>query len=181
MSDDKNQNVTPFGDESSGGRYLIGGIFVVSVILFAMIGNQTTVGDDGGAGFRGGWWAEPAFAPGVALVLTIVASAIAFFLSRKEKIDWGNSLKAYGGIFLIAGCMVATVFLIKILGFALSMLVFVSVVALIGGFRGRMLIVISLVTTIVMVLVFRVGFGIWFPRPALFKWIDLPFWLQGIL
>jgi len=32
-----------------------------------------------------------------------------------------------------------------------------------------------------MVLIFRVGFAIWFPRPMLFKWIDIPIKLQGLL
>ena len=181
MSEDEDQKTDPFGDEPSGGRYLIGGIFLAAVILFALIGNQTVQGDDGGVGFRGGWWAEPSFAPGVALVLTIVASAIAFFFAKKEQVDWAEAVRSYGGIFLIAGCMIGTVFLIKILGFALSMFVFASVVSVIGGFRGIRLVGIALGTTLVMVLIFRVGFGIWFPRPALFKWIDLPFWLQGIL
>lgn len=181
MAETKEKETSPFGDEPSGGRYLLGGLFVAAVILLAMIGNQTVRGDMGEAARSGGWWAEPALAPGVALVLTIVASAIAFLVAWKEEIDWAAARRDYGGIFLIAGCMVATVFLMKILGFALSLLVFAAVVSFIGGFRGIKLLAVSLGTATAMVLIFRVGFGIWFPRPALFKWIDLPFWLQGIL
>ena len=181
MAENQDQGRPPFGEEPSGGRYLLGGLFLAAVILLAMIRNQTVRGDMGEAARSGGWWAEPALAPGVALVLTIVASAVAFLLARKETIDWAKSLRDYGRIFLIAGCMVATVFLMKILGFALSLLVFAAVISFIGGFRGFKLLAISFGAATAMVLIFRVGFAIWFPRPALFKWIDLPFWLQGIL
>ncbi len=182
MSEDKDpKKTTPFGEEPSGGRIVLGGIFVTAVVMLAMIGNQTVRGTMGDAARFGGWWVEPALAPGVALVLTIAASAIAFRYARPENVDWVSAAQTYGRIILIAGSMVATVFLMKILGFALSILAFAGVVAFIGGFRGAKLIAISLCTTLAMVLIFRVGFGIWFPRPALFKWIDLPFWLQGIL
>ena len=181
MAENNDQESSPFGEEPSGGRYLLGGLFVAAGILLALIGNQTVRGDMGEAARSGGWWAEPALAPGVALVLTIVASAVAFLSARKEEIDWSKAARDYGGILLITGCMVTTVYLMKILGFALSLLVFAFVVSLIGGFRGIKLIAISLGAAIAMVLIFRVGFGVWFPRPALFKWIDLPFGLQGIL
>lgn len=181
MSKDKKQQTTPFGDEPSGGRALLGGIFVAAVLLLAMIGSQTVRGDMGEAARSGGWWAEPALAPGVALVLTIVASAVAFFHAKRVKINWGETARSYGGVGLIAGCMIATVFLMKILGFALSILAFAGVIAFIGGFRNVRLIALAFGTALAMVLIFRVGFGIWFPRPALFKWVDLPFWLQGIL
>ena len=88
---------------------------------------------------------------------------------------------APGAIALIAGTMIGAVLLMKILGFALSILIFATVAAIIGGFRGWRLIAISVLATAAMVLVFRVGFKIWFPRPELFKLIDLPIWLQGIL
>lgn len=181
MSQNGKQETSPFGERPNGGRYLLGGLFIAAVTLLFMIGNQTVRGDMGEAARSGGWWAEPALAPGVSLVLTIIASAIAFFLTKKEKIVWAQSLREYGGIVLIAGCMVATVFLMSILGFSLSLLVFATVVAFIGGFRGFTLLAISLGTATAMVLIFRVGFAVWFPRPEIFKWIDLPFWLQGIL
>ncbi len=181
MAEDKDQKSSLFGEESSGGRVLLGGIFIAAVALLLMIGYQTVPGTMGEAARSGGWWAEPALAPAVALVLTIVASAVAFFFAKREKIDWADVRQTYGRIILIAGCMVATVGLMKILGFALSILVFASVVAFIGGFRRIPLIIVALSTTVAMVLIFRVGFGIWFPRPMLFKWVDLPFWLQGTM
>lgn len=181
MAKDNDQQSSPFGQQPNGGRVLLGGICLVAIVLLLMIGLQTVPGDMGEAARSGGWWAEPALAPAVALVLTIVASAIAFIYTRPEKIAWTNAVRTYSRILLIAGCMVATVFLMKVLGFALSILVFATVVAFIGGFRRTKLAVVALATTVAMVLIFRVGFGIWFPRPMLFKWIDLPIWLQGIL
>jgi cell division protein FtsW (lipid II flippase) len=168
MAENNDQNSSPFGQQPNGGRALLGGICLVAIVLLLMIGHQTVPGDMGEAARSGGWWAEPALAPGVALVLTIVASAIAFFYTRPEKIDWTSTVQTYGRILLIAGCMVATVALMKVLGFALSILVFAMVVAFIGGFRRLRLLAVAISTTVAMVLIFRVGFGIWFPRPELF-------------
>lgn len=181
MAEDDDQSASPFGQQPNGGRLLLGGICLVAIILLLMIGHQTVPGDMGEAARSGGWWAEPALAPAVALGLTIVASAIAFFYTRPEKFEWTGAVHTYGRILLIAGCMVATVALMKVLGFALSILTFSLVVAFIAGFRKIRCFAVAISTTLAMVLIFRVGFGIWFPRPELFKWIDLPFWLQGIL
>ena len=129
----------------------------------------------------GGWWAEPPLAPAVALVLTIIASALGFLVTQRDKISFSKSFSVYGRVLLVAGCMIGAVQMMTVLGFALSILVFAIVVAAIAGFRGMRLALISLSTTIAIVLIFRVGFVIWFPRPMLFKWIDLSIWLQGIL
>jgi len=180
MSDNKSQDSSPFGAQPSGGRLLLAGLLVASIILLMMIGNQTSPGDMGEAARSGGWWAEPALAPGIALALTVIASVIACFFAKPEKIAWMNSFLTYARIALLAGIMIGTVYLMKVLGFALSILVFSGVVSFVAGFRGVRLVAIPLLATIAMVLVFRVGFSIWFPRPMLFKWIDLPFWLQGI-
>lgn len=165
----------------NGGRVLLGGLCVASLTLLAMIGQQTVRGSMGEAARSGGWWSEPALAPGVALVITLVASGIAFLRAKREQINWRDGVRTYGQIAIIAGCMLAAVGLMKALGFALSVLIFATVVAWIGGYRRSKLLAISVGTTVAMVLIFRVGFAIWFPRPALFKWIDFPFWLQAIL
>ena len=95
--------------------------------------------------------------------------------------NFGENARLYGQILLIAACMVGAVVLMRVLGFALSILVFATVVTVVGGFRGIKLAVIALGTTVAMVLIFRVGFAIWFPSPMLFQWIDLPSSWQGIL
>ena len=181
MGESEKKSASPFGSEPTRGRYLLASICVIAIILFAMIGHQTTPGSTGQTAMSGGWWAEPAVAPGVALCLTIIAAALATWSAKSETIDYRTAVGIYSRAFGVAGCMIAAVMLMKILGFALAILIFASAVTFIAGFRGPRLFVIPAVTTIVMVLIFRVGFAIWFPRPLLFKWIDLPIQLQSLL
>ena len=68
----------------------------------------------------GGWWAEPAVAPGVALCLTIIAAALATWSANSETIDYRTAVGIYSRAFGVAGCMIAAVMLMKILGFALA-------------------------------------------------------------
>ena len=181
MSEDNGPAVSPFGGSPNGGRLLLGAICVCAVALLAMIGKQTVSASLAGGAGSAGWWAEPALAPGVALVITIVASAIAFFYAKRERIDWPDFRRTYGRIALIVAVMVGAVALMTVLGFALSLFLFAGVTAFIAGYRWGRLLAIALTTTLALILIFRVGFAIWFPRPALFKWFDLPIWLQGIL
>ena len=181
MPDDHGKGGSPFGEEPTGGRYLLGGICVAAIALLTMIRWQTTPGSMGQTSMSGGWWAEPVLAPAVVLVLTIAASGLGFWVTRRDRADLGETFGVYARVLVVAGCMIGAVMLTKVLGFALSILVFAGVVAMIAGFRGLRLALIALGTTLAMVLIFRVGFSIWFPRPMLFKWIDFPIWLQGIL
>ncbi len=181
MSGDRKEGDPPFNEQPTGGRFLVGAMFVAAAVLLAMVGWQTTPGSMGQTAMSGGWWAEPALAPTVALIMTVMASAIAFLVARRETVDFRQTVRVYGQILLISGCMIGAVMLMKVLGFALSILTFAGVVATTAGFRGTRLALIALGTTVAMVLIFRVGFSIWFPRPALFKWLDLPVSWQGIL
>ena len=181
MGEVNEKNASPFGSKPTGGRYLLGAICVIALILLALIGDQTTPGSTGQTEMSGGWWAEPALAPAVALVITILSAGAAWFAAKRETIQLSSTLKTYTKIGLIAGCMISTVLLMKIVGFALSVFLFASVVGRVGGFRGWRLALLAASATVAMVVVFRIGFRIWFPRPELYKWLDLPFWLQGIL
>ena len=181
MSGADKKSDSPFSEEPTGGRLLLAGLFLAAVGMLAIIRWQTVPGESGQTAMSGGWWAEPALAPAIALGLTILSAGAAFFAAKREPVALSETLRTYGQIALIAGTMIGAVLLMKILGFALSILLFATVAAVIGGFRGMRLVAISVLATVAMVLVFRVGFKIWFPRPELFKWLDLPIWLQGIL
>ena len=181
MSDDKKQARAPFEEDRHGGKYLLGGMAAAAVILLALHGNQTVDGAKVSGNLDVGWWAEPGLSPAVFLILTVLTSMAAFFAAKSETIDWREVGGEYGRVALLSGCMIGTVFLLKIIGFALSILVFAGVVAFIAGFRAGRLIAIAVAASVSMVLIFRVGFSVWLPRPELFKLIDLPFWLQRIL
>lgn len=181
MSDDNGQKESPFEEDRHGGKFLLGGMAVAAVILLALHGRQTVDGSTVSGNLDVGWWAEPGLSPAVFLVLTLVASTAAYLAAKREKINWEQTAGDYGRVAIVSACMIATVFLLKILGFALSMLVFAGTIAFIAGFRGGRLVAVAVAASVSMVLVFRVGFSVWFPRPALFKVIDMPFWLQGVL
>lgn len=181
MSESDKKEASPFDESPNGGRHLLLGVFVASVALLAMLRWQTVPGSMGQTAMSGGWWAEPALAPSIVLGITALSSLAAFYVSIREKFDWQSVLSTYARVALIAGFMICAVMLMKVIGFALSILVFAGVVGFIAGYRGVKLAAIAFGTSIVLVLIFRVGFSIWFPRPSLFKLIDMPFWLQGIL
>ncbi|MDB3891602.1 tripartite tricarboxylate transporter TctB family protein [Alphaproteobacteria bacterium] len=181
MSEGKEQAKPPFEEDRHGGKYLLGGMAVAAAVLLALHSQQTVDGATVSGDADVGWWAEPGLSPAVFLILTFLASTVAFFAAKREAIDWKGALSEYGRVALLSGCMIGTVFLLKIVGFGLSILVFAAVVAFIAGFRGGRLIAIAFAASLSMVLIFRVGFSVWFPRPELFKLIDLPFWLQRVL
>lgn len=181
MSGDNEIGESPFKEDQHGGKCLLGGMAVLSVILLALHGSQTVPGSEVSGRLEVGWWAEPGLSPAVFLVITVIASVATFFVAKRESIDWGQATSEYGRVAIVSACMIATVFLLKIIGFALSILVFAGVIAFIAGFRGGRLVAIALAACAAMVLIFRVGFSVWFPRPELFKLIDLPFSLQGVL
>ncbi len=181
MSYEAEKDLSPFSDAPTGGRWLLAGISLFGILLLALLPWQTVPGSIGQVAMAGGWWAEPALASGITLGLTIIASSSAFLAARREPLLLWETGKVYGRILLIAACMVGSVLMMGVLGFALSILLFSTLVAAIGGFRGFRLVLIPLFTTIALVVMFRIGFSIWFPRPMLFNWIDLPSFLQGIL
>jgi len=181
MSEDKGGDTGAFDEERNGGRYLLGAMAAAAVILLALHGTQTVDGSVVSGNQDVGWWAEPGLSPFVFLIITLVASVAAFLVAKRETINWSQTAADYGRVAVLSACMIGTVFLLKIIGFALSILVFAGVVAFIAGFRGARLVGIAVAASVAMVLIFRVGFSVWFPRPELFKLIDLPFWLQGVL
>ena len=170
---DAEEHQSPFSEEPTGGRYLFVGLLVLGVLLLSIIRWQTRPGDVGQVGVSGGWWSEPFLAPALTLILLIVSSGVAILASRRETLELLRTGRDYVRIGLLSAWMLVAVWLISILGFALAMLIFSGGLALAAGFRGVRLVALSLGTTVVMVLVFRVFFSIWFPRPWLFKVLDL--------
>ena len=168
-------------EDPHGGRFLLGGMAVSAAFLLALIGHQTVRGSEVSGRQDVGWWAEPGLMPTIFLGITLSASIAAFFTAKKDAVDWSGTARAYGRVAVVSACMICTVFLLKIIGFALSLLVFAAAITWLAGFRGWRLIAIAFGAAISVVLIFRVGFSVWFPRPELFKLVDLPFWLQGIL
>ncbi len=182
MSDpDDAEARSPFGEAPNGGRLLLTGLFLTGVFLLAIIRWQTMPGTAGQTAALGGWWSEPALAPATALAILIISSAVAVFTARRKPINVPETAMTYLRIGAVSAWMLMAVWLISITGFALAMLIFSGGAALMAGFRGKTFACLCLGTTVAMVLVFRVGFGIWFPRPLLFKHVEFGSTLSGIL
>jgi hypothetical protein len=65
------------------------------------------------------------------------------------------------------------------LGFAVATLLFLQFVVWRSGLRGARWVVTALLVTVAIVVVFRLGIGLWFPLPPLFKL--LPAWVGNTL
>ncbi|MEL7098478.1 MAG: tripartite tricarboxylate transporter TctB family protein [Pseudomonadota bacterium] len=143
MSEDKRRVELPFEEERHGGKLLLGGLAAAAAILLALYGNQTVDGATVSGDLDVGWWAEPGLSPAIFLVLIILASVAGFFVAKREVLDWQEITNEYGRVAIVPACMIATVFLLKITGFALSIFVFTGVVAFIAGFRGTKLVAIA--------------------------------------
>jgi len=60
------------------------------------------------------------------------------------------------------------------LGFAIATLLFLQLLVWRAGLRGRRWVLTALAVTIAIVIVFRLGIGLWFPLPPLFKLLPAP-------
>lgn len=150
---------------------LLNGIFaLVAVGLLAAVGAAT------GRGMAaGGWWTRPALAPGFALALLVganiltLARAIAdlraapptadeWHEARAKVMGWLRPLEflAYFGAYL---------WLAMHLGYFLATLAFVLWLMLRTGLRSRRWLMVGLGLVAALILIFRVGLGVWMPTP----------------
>ncbi|MEZ5801550.1 MAG: hypothetical protein R3D29_15180 [Nitratireductor sp.] len=144
------------------GRLLFAVITVVSGILLLLIRQQTEVGSQ-----SGGWWNEPLNGPAFALSLIFVSSAIAAVVTPKTVRPGNHRGEAIS--LLLATAFLAAIWLIHIIGYGLAVLLFVAVCGVVAGFRGKRLVYTAFGMTLLMLLVFRIGLGLWFPTAMIFK------------
>lgn len=160
----------PGADTRPGGRGMFALLALASGGLLLMLGRETHPGVGGHD-----WWNEPRNGPMVALSLLFVFSALAAVFAAPGRHD-PRDRETIFALALSAGFLGA-VWLIGILGYALSVLCFTAFAGLLAGFRGRRLALVSLGLTVAMVLIFREMLGLWFPRAWLFQQAD---WLSTI-
>ena len=137
--------------------------------LLALLGEATR------SNARGGWWTQPWLMPALALGVLALANAITLWrevadlrrnpLGDAERADglrailnWARPLEylAYFGAYVWA---------VQHLGYALSTAVFVIALLWRAGLRQGRWILAGLGLILFMVLVFRVGLGVWMPAP----------------
>ncbi|RID89806.1 tripartite tricarboxylate transporter TctB family protein [Gemmobacter lutimaris] len=151
---------------------LLNGIFaLVAVGLLALIGKAT-----GRGVASGGWWTRPALAPGFALVLLVGAniftlgraivdlrarppSAEEWRDARTRVLGWLRPLEllAYFGLYL---------WLTIHIGYFLATFAFVMWLMLRTGLNSPRWLLAGAALTVALVLIFRVGLGVWMPSPG---------------
>lgn len=128
-----------------------------------------------------GWFQEPATWPAVVLVVALVGGIWlprrlwslrgqpGFIARALTAFDGMGRVLAYCGSFLLFLLSVAWV------GFTLSTLIYMQVLYRMSGLRGGRWPWIALAVSLVILLAFRGGLGIWFPLPRVIDY--LPDWV----
>lgn len=151
-------------------------------LIFALVavGLLAAVGAATGRGMAaGGWWTRPALAPGFALVLLVganvltLARAIADLRTtppsqtewreaRAKVLDWLRPLEflAYFGAYL---------WLTTTIGYFIASLLFVLWLMWRTGLRSSRWLLMGVGLVFALILVFRVGLGVWMPNPAYYE------------
>lgn len=146
---------------------------VVALGLLASIGMATRTGSA-----KAGWWTLPALMPAIALGLLVVANAITLLRAGLELradpptaaekseawariIDWVKPLEflGYFGAYLWA---------VGWIGYAPASLIFVQWLLFRTGLRTAKWRLAGVGFAVALVLVFRIGLGVWMPAPPLY-------------
>lgn len=145
----------------------------ISVALLASLGVATRTGTA-----SGGWWTRPALGPGVALGLLAAANLITLWTaitdlrrSPPSTVERAEALAKFTGwlrpieyLAYFAGYVWA----IQIIGYIPSSIFFVTGLTLRAGLRGWVWTFAGLGLVLFLLLVFRIGLGVWMPAPDLY-------------
>lgn len=145
----------------------------VSVALLAVIGQATRTGPA-----SAGWWARPWFFPAVALSGLVLMNAITLWReiadlrrSPPSADEWHEARRAILGWFLpleYLAYLAAYVWALGAIGYGPATLVFVMYLVWRAGLWGWRWGLAGLALVAFMLLVFRVGLGVWMPAPDLY-------------
>ena len=125
-----------------------------------------------------GWWVEPSTWPIFALSITLIAALfqVAGWLRKGREAGfaaqfWQKSFWAFGALGPALGYSAAFIvylFAVDWLGFAVSSFVFLQVVVWMAGLRSTAWRIKAAAFAVLVVLVFRIGMGLWFPMAPLY-------------
>ena len=126
-----------------------------------------------------GWWVEPSTWPIFTLSITFIAALVqaapwwrAGRAAGFSSAFWRKSIWAFGALGPAAAysaAFIAYLFAVDWLGFALSSFVFIQVVIWMAGLRSLAWKLKAAAFVVIVVLVFRVGMGLWFPMAPFYE------------
>ncbi len=145
------------------------GIALVAAVLLGLLPGMTSNNPNPHQ-----WWNAPALAPGIALGLMLGASLLGLIRHAR---DWRRvrpDLRVWSRALLLSLAFIATILAIPYLGYGLSLLLFSLMISRLAGLRGLELVGFALGVSLLLVLLFRIVLGVWFPTAELFEYFDPP-------
>jgi hypothetical protein len=150
--------------EARTGRRLTGALALAAAVLLMSLPWQAAV-PKGTDPLAQGWWSHPAVFPGVTLTLILIfASLLHLKLRRQAGEGAGQSLAVQ---FEFGAYFICFIFLMGLVGFGLSMLIFSTLGLWRSGFALWRSALYAAILTAILVVLFRLVLTIWFPPSLL--------------
>ncbi|MGL4281024.1 MAG: tripartite tricarboxylate transporter TctB family protein [Albidovulum sp.] len=145
----------------------------VSAVLLGLLFVATKQGSA-----NAGWWTRPALAPGVALALLLLANFLSLFRALSElraapatAEEWADArAKVMGWLrpFEFLAYFAAYLWAIHGIGYVGATLAFVLWLLFRVGLRTPAWLLVGVALVAALVLIFRIGLGVWMPAPPLY-------------
>ena len=164
-------------DESAKPKVALGVFYIFMLIsswfLLALLSYETHPGPQ-----RQGWWTQPILMPGISITLMFLTSAylvVQHFYKMSQNEDLRHDIDA-----VLAEIMqwikpaeyflyyVGYIWLLGMVGYFLSSLIFIVGLCFRVGLRSTKWMVISLLTAIALIALFRWGLQVWIPPAKLY-------------
>jgi hypothetical protein len=122
-----------------------------------------------------GWVQEPWSWPFITLSVALIGGSghvLRTLSAIKDEQAWRRAISAFDGLgwsFVYAAMFLTYVGSVGILGFTISSVLLMQALYFVSGLRGLRWSLTAFAVTVVIVLMFRVGLGIWFPLPPVMQ------------
>lgn len=150
--------------EAKTGRRLTAALALAAAVLLIAVPWQAKV-PEGTDPLEQGWWSHPAVFPALTLSLIVICASLQYFKMRRQSEQAvGESLKVqyeFGAYFIGFN------FLMGLVGFGLSTLIFSTVGLWRSGFSFGRSSLYAVILTAILVVLFRLVLTIWFPPSLL--------------
>lgn len=157
-------NAPPTAAEAQTGRWVTGALALAAALLLLVLPWEASV-PKGTDPLAQGWWSHPGVFPAVTLALVLIfAGSLHVKLRKQSRQAGGQSLRLQ---FEFGAYFIGFIFLMDLIGFGLSVLVFSTIGLWRSGFSLRQSIVYAVTLTAILVVLFRLVLTVWFPPSAL--------------